>query len=119
MRFRNVMHIAMPTPIALLQLSVHKLAQHSVAKSIGSKTPTRMIMGSLTTKRCTMDHSHEYRSASELSPSERSLNVQPAGAAGAQRLADPRAGAAVGARLLCGRRWWCVGCLARQQGAEG
>ena len=78
MRFRKLMHMAMATPSMLLQLSVHRLAQHSVAKIIGSKTPTRMIMGSLTAKRCTIDHSQDHSNASELSPEERSSKVQPA-----------------------------------------
>ena len=36
-RFRNVMTTARPTPSTLLQLSVHALAQNSVAKSIGNE----------------------------------------------------------------------------------
>ena len=37
-RLKKVMTIAMATPSALLQLSVHMFAQHSVAKSSGIMT---------------------------------------------------------------------------------
>ena len=37
-RLKKVMTTATPTPSALLQLSVHRLAQHSVAKSSGIMT---------------------------------------------------------------------------------
>ena len=37
-RLKKVMTTATPTPSALLQLSVHMFAQHSVAKSSGIMT---------------------------------------------------------------------------------
>ena len=54
-RLKKVMTIAMATPSALLQLSVHMFAQHSVAKSSGRSTAVAMITGSLMTKRCMID----------------------------------------------------------------
>ena len=41
----KVMNTATATPSALLQLSVHMLAQHSVAKSSGRSTAVAMITG--------------------------------------------------------------------------
>ena len=46
MRLTHVMHMATATPSTLLQLSVHRLAQHSVAKSIGIITDIPMRTGS-------------------------------------------------------------------------